>query len=99
MDMMKKNPAEDKMKYEEMLHALAMEHPELKEEAMNLQAALFDLSQPDIAGDKEMEMEDEDMPMEDEEEGEIEIAVAMPGKKPIPKELMDEEELPKKKQK
>lgn len=97
MEMMKKHPAEDKMKYEEMLHALAMEHPELKEEAMSLQASLFDLSQPDIAGEQEPEME-EDMPMEDEEEGEIEIAVAMPGKKPIPKELIDEE-LPKKKQK
>ncbi len=97
MEMMKKDPAADKKKYEEMLHALAMEHPELKEEAMNLQAALFDLSEPDVAGEKEMDME-EDMPMEDEEEGEIEIAVAMPGKKPIPKELMDEE-LPKKKQK
>ncbi len=82
---------EDKKKYEQMLAMLAAEHPELAEQADSLQEALFDLSAPDVAGEEEQEPSLEDMEMlEDEEEG-IEIEVALPGKKPIPKELMDEE--------
>lgn len=94
MEMPKKALHEDKKKYEQMLSMLAAEHPELAEQADSLQEALFDLTAPDIAGQEEAP--EEEMEMEDEmpEDG-VEIEVVMPGKKPIPKELMDEEEAPK----
>jgi hypothetical protein len=84
-------------KYSDILDQLANEHPELQDEIENLQVSMFDLSEPDVAADKEeaaepaIEIEIEPMPEEEEmEEEEEEVAPAPKAKKKkIPLELMD----------